>query len=78
VIDAKTYKGRPQLKVEGGFLRPRVQMLLVGGSDCTKFVDGVLRQTETVRAMIGSRTCPFTESSAPLEPTGPSSAARST
>ena len=29
-------------------------MLLVGGCDCTKFVDGVLRQTETVRAMIGS------------------------
>ena len=54
MIDAKTYKGRPQLKVEGGFLRPRVQMLLVGGCDCTKFVDGVLRQTETVRAMIGS------------------------
>ena len=54
VIDAKTYKGRPQLKVEGGFLRPRVEMLLVGGRDGTKLVDGPLRQTETVRATIGS------------------------
>jgi hypothetical protein len=54
VIDAKTYKGRPQLRVKGGFLRPRVEMLLVGGRDCTKLVDGVLRQTEAVRAMIGS------------------------
>ena len=30
VIDAKKYKGRPQLKIEGGFLRPRVEKLLVG------------------------------------------------
>lgn len=30
VIDAKKYRGRPHLKVEGGLLRPRVEKLLVG------------------------------------------------
>ena len=43
VIDAKRYKGRPALKVEGGILRPRQEKLLVGRRDCTKLVDGVLR-----------------------------------
>jgi hypothetical protein len=49
VIDTKRYKGRPELKIEGGILRPRVEKLLVGGRDCTKLVDGVIRQAELVR-----------------------------
>src|SRR3954454_13975934 len=49
VIDAKKYKGRPQLKIEGGFLRPRVEKLLVGTRDCTKLVDGVLKQVDIVQ-----------------------------
>ena len=53
VIDAKKYKGRPQLKIEGGFLRPRVEKLLVGTRDCTKLVDGVLKQIDIVRGLIG-------------------------
>jgi hypothetical protein len=53
VIDAKKYKGRPQLKVEGGFLRPRVEKLLVGTRDSTKVVDGVLKQVEVVRGVVG-------------------------
>ena len=53
VIDAKKYKGRPQLKVEGGFLRPRVEKLLVGTRDCTKVVDGVLKQVDIVRGIVG-------------------------
>jgi hypothetical protein len=53
VIDAKRYKGRPELKVEGGFRRPRVEKLLVGGRDCTKAVDGVIRQVELVRKIAG-------------------------
>ena len=53
VIDAKKYKGRPQLKIEGGFLRPRVEKLLVGTRDCTKLVDGVLKQVDIVRGLIG-------------------------
>lgn len=53
VIDPKRYKGRPSLKVEGGLLRPRVEKLLVGSRDCTKLVDGVLKQVDVVRAIVG-------------------------
>ncbi len=53
VIDAKRYKGRPDLKVEGGILRPRTEKLLVGRRDCTKLVDGVLKQVELVRHVVG-------------------------
>lgn len=53
VIDAKKYRGRPSLKIEGGILRPRVERLLVGSRDCTKVVDGVLRQVEVVRGVLG-------------------------
>lgn len=53
VIDAKKYKGRPSLKVEGGLLRPRAEKLLVGSRDCTKLVDGVLKQVDVVRGIVG-------------------------
>jgi hypothetical protein len=53
VIDAKKYRGRPQLKVEGGILRPRVERMLVGSRDFTKLVDGVLKQVDVVRAVVG-------------------------
>jgi hypothetical protein len=53
VIDAKKYKGRPRLKVEGGILRPRVEKLFVGSRDCSKLVDGVLKQVDVVRGIIG-------------------------
>ena len=49
VIEAKRYKGRPGLKIEGGILRPRVEKLLVGRRDSTKLVDGVLKQVDVVR-----------------------------
>ena len=49
VIDAKKYAGRPHLKIEGGLLRPRVEKLLVGSRDCTKLVDGMLKQIGVVR-----------------------------
>lgn len=52
VIDARRYKGRPELKIEGGFLRPRVEKLLVGRRDCTKLVDGVLKQIDVVRSIV--------------------------
>jgi Nuclease-related domain len=42
VIDAKKYRGRPHLKIEGGIFRPRVERLLVGSRDCTKLVDAVV------------------------------------
>ena len=53
VIDAKRYKGRPELRIEGGILRPRVEKLLVGRRDCTKLVDGVLKQVDLVRQIVG-------------------------
>lgn len=49
VIDAKKYRGRPHLKVKGGLLRPRVEKLLVGTRDCTRLVDGVIKQVTVVR-----------------------------
>lgn len=53
VIDPKKYAGRPRLKVEGGLLRPRVEKLIVGTRDCTKLVDGVLKQIDIVNGAIG-------------------------
>ena len=53
VIDPKRYKGRPTLKVEGGILRPRTEKLLVGTRDRTKLVDGVLKQVDVVRSIVG-------------------------
>lgn len=54
VVDAKRYKGRrPELRIEGGILRPRTEKLLVGRRDCTKLVDGVLSQVELVREHVG-------------------------
>ncbi|MDO8381833.1 MAG: nuclease-related domain-containing protein, partial [Microbacterium sp.] len=53
VIDAKRYKGkRPELHVEGGILRPRVESLRVGGRDQTKLVDGVASQVERVAGAV--------------------------
>lgn len=55
VIDAKKYQGRPHLKIEGGLLRPRVEKLVVGTRDCTKLVDGSLKQVGIVREVIGDQ-----------------------
>ena len=57
VVDAKRYVNkRPDLRVEGGILRPRTEKLIVGGSDRTKLVDGVLGQVERVRAALADDT----------------------
>ncbi len=56
VVDAKRYKGkRPELKVEGGRLRPRKEFLLVGGRDRTKLVEGMHKQTVLVREALADR-----------------------
>jgi hypothetical protein len=52
VIDAKKYRGRPHLKIEGGLFRPRVERLLVGSRDCTRLVDGLLKQVDVVRGLL--------------------------
>jgi hypothetical protein len=57
IVDAKRYVNkRPDLRTEGGILRPRVEKLIVGGSDRTKLVDGVLGQVERVRAALANDT----------------------
>lgn len=57
VVDAKrSVNKRPNLRVEGGILRPRVERLIVGGSDRTKLVDGVLGQVERVRGALADET----------------------
>jgi hypothetical protein len=52
VIDAKKYKGRPTLRVDGGVIRPRIERLFVGSRDQTKLVDGVVWQMEKVEAVV--------------------------
>lgn len=55
VVDAKRYRGRPRLQVEGGLFRPRIERLLVGSRDQTRLVGGVHRQVALVRdALAGS------------------------
>lgn len=54
VIDAKRYQGRPRLVVEGGLVRPRVEKLVVGSRDRTKVVEGVLKQLDVVRDVVGN------------------------
>lgn len=54
VIDAKRYQGRPHLVVEGGLILQRVERLLVGRRDCTKLVDGLHKQVDVVRGVVGS------------------------
>ena len=54
VIDAKNYRGRPELKVEGGILSPRVEKLLVNRRDHTPLVGGVLDQIDCVRMVLGN------------------------
>ncbi|WP_353950460.1 nuclease-related domain-containing protein [Knoellia sp. S7-12] len=54
VIDAKRYVGkRPTLRVEGGLFRPRTETLMVGGRKQNRLVDGMLKQLEVVRGVIG-------------------------
>ncbi len=49
VIDAKRYSGRPTKQTTGGLFRPRVTLLMVGGRNQTKLVDGVHKQVRLVR-----------------------------
>jgi hypothetical protein len=52
-IDAKRYVDkRPSLRVEGGFLRPRVEKLMVGSSDRSKLVEGSQWQVAKLRAAL--------------------------
>ena len=52
VIDAKRYKGRPYLRVEGGLFRARTEKLIVGTRDCTRLVEGARKQMDLVSAAL--------------------------
>jgi hypothetical protein len=54
VVDAKRYKGRPHLRVEGGIIRERVEKLMVGGRDCSKLVTGIQKQVDLVAAALAA------------------------
>ncbi len=59
VVDAKRYVDqRPDLRVQGGLLRPRIETLTVGGRDRTKLVVGVLSQVERVAEVLGDESIP--------------------
>lgn len=53
VIDAKKYKGRPELRIEGGILRARTEKVVVGGRDQTKLIDGMHKQVAIVASIVG-------------------------
>ncbi len=56
VVDSKRYVNRrPELRVEGGILRPRVELLMVGGRDRTTLVDGADKQVGLVRAALADQ-----------------------
>jgi hypothetical protein len=70
-IDAKRYKGkRPALHVDGGIIRPRTEMLRVGGRDRTKLVDGVRTQVARVHAALRDDAVPSLARSALWRLTG--------
>lgn len=55
VVDAKRYRdARPELRVEGGLFRPRQELLMVGGRDRTKLVEGMHKQVGLVRAALAN------------------------
>lgn len=55
-MDSKRYVNRrPELRVEGGILRPRVELLMVGGRDRTTLVDGADKQVGLVRAALADQ-----------------------
>jgi hypothetical protein len=58
VVDAKQYKARPHLRVEGGFLVQRTEKLMVGSRDCSKLVDGVLKQVDLVSKAVSDEAVP--------------------
>jgi len=56
VVDAKRYQNaRPDLRVEGGLIRPRQELLIVGGRDRTKLVEGMHKQLGLVRAALADQ-----------------------
>ncbi len=56
VVDAKTHRGRLEVRRTGGLVAPRVEQLLINGRDQTRLVDGVSRQIDAVRAALADES----------------------
>ena len=70
VIDAKKYRGRPHLKIEGGLLRPRVEKLWSAPATApSSSTASSSRSTSSVTC--STPTSRFTASCASSKPTGP-------
>lgn len=54
VIDAKTHKGKLEVRRTGGLFSPRVEQLRINGRDQSKLVEGVHRQVGAVQAVLSS------------------------
>ncbi|MDQ6937615.1 MAG: NERD domain-containing protein [Actinomycetota bacterium] len=54
VVDAKRYKGRPSLRIEGGILRPRIETLMVGTRKSNPLVAGMTEQVARVTAVLAA------------------------
>jgi hypothetical protein len=52
VVDAKTHRGRLEVRRSGGLLRPLVERLYISGRDQTKLLDGLQRQVDVVRHVL--------------------------
>jgi hypothetical protein len=48
ILDAKRYKGKPSLRIDGGILRPRTETLTVGTRKCNPLVEGLIKQLRLV------------------------------
>lgn len=56
VVDAKRYRNaRPALKVEGGLIRPRTELLTVAGRDRTTLVTGMQKQLDLVQTALADQ-----------------------
>src|SRR5690606_23007100 len=53
VVDAKRYSGKVERRDVGGFFRKDLR-LYVDGRDRTRLLDGVRRQVDAVRSVLGS------------------------
>ena len=52
VVDAKTHRGRLEVRRTGGILRPVTERLSIRGRDQTALVEGVQRQVDAVRRVL--------------------------
>jgi hypothetical protein len=53
VIDAKTHQGTLEVRRTGGLFTPRVEKLFIARRDKTSLLDGLHKQRDVVRAVLG-------------------------